>query len=341
MTTVYPQSCVRTPKMNNPSDSDAPSPGNSPEVTRLAPSPTGALHLGNAFAFVINWALARKHGWHIALRVEDLDTPRVKPGVIEQTISTLDWLGLDWDSGPTTQSDRIENYACAMEKLAKKGLVYPCELSRSQIHQAASAPHVGEKGHHEVRFPPELRARVFPDRFEVSETSWRLRVDPRVISYVDKHMGEQEFDLDRITGDFAVWTKRGTPSYQLAVVVDDAAIGVTQVVRGNDLLDSAARQILIYENLELGPIPSYTHLPLIRGEDGRRLAKRHGETKIDSYMVAGVSRDRIIGLLAYWSGILDQRTPMSIEEFLERFSLDTLPQEDLVFTDEDNAWLRA
>ncbi len=325
--------------MNNPSESDAQCASQERQVTRLAPSPTGALHLGNAFAFVVNWALARKHGWHIALRIEDLDTPRIKPGAIERTIGTLDWLGLDWDSGPTTQAGCLQKYQDAMEKLARRGSVYPCELTRSQIEQASSAPHVGDPGHHETRFDASLRPVVFPDHFCETQTNWRLRVEPGVVSFVDLHMGEQGFDLDQITGDFAVWTRRGTPSYQLAVVVDDAEIGVTQVVRGNDLLDSAARQMLIYDALGLGSAPSYTHLPLVRGEDGRRLAKRHGDTRIDSYVEAGVNQERIIGLLAFWSGILAQRTPMSIEGFLDGFSLDTLPTEDLVFTDEDNAWL--
>lgn len=309
-------------------------------MTRLAPSPTGALHLGNAFAFVINWAMARKQCWRIALRIEDLDTPRVKSGVIEQTIRTLEWLGLDWDSGPTTQAENIENYQQAMEQLAVKGLVYPCELTRSQIEQAASAPHVGDASFHETRFDSSLRPNERFSEFHDWAINWRLVVEPGETGFVDGHMGPQAFDLDRIVGDFVVWTKRGTPSYQLAVVVDDAQTGVTQVVRGNDLLDSAARQLLIYRGLGLGPEPRYTHLPLIRGMDGRRLAKRHGDTRIDSYTQNGVSPERIIGLLAFWSGLSAQRQEMSIGEFLAGFALDTLPRHDLFFTPEDDAWLR-
>lgn len=329
---MYPQSLVHEPQFSNPLDSQP--------ITRLAPSPTGALHLGNAFSFVINWAMARKHNWHIALRIEDLDTPRIKPGVIEQTIATLQWLGLDWDSGPTTQANQLDRYSHAMEKLARSSLIYPCELTRSQIELASTAPHSGDPDQHEIRLDASLRPNSFPTRFHDSGTNWRILTSPERISFTDIHMGPQSFDLDQLIGDFVVWTKRGTPSYQLAVVVDDSDTGVTQVVRGNDLLDSAARQLMLYRALEIGPEPIYTHLPLIRGADGRRLAKRHGDTRIDSYINFGTSPEQIIGLLAFWSGITQQRSPMSTQEFKERFSLDTLGTDDIIFTPEDDAWLR-
>ncbi len=333
---MYPQSLVHEPKIPNQPDFHP--------TTRLAPSPTGALHLGNAFAFVINWALARNHNWHIALRIEDLDTPRVKPGVIDQTIATLEWLGLDWDSGPTTQIDRIDRYRQAMETLAAARLVYPCALTRSQIEQAASAPHAPDPDHpqrHETRFDPALRPDSLPHSFHDSNTNWRFVTNPGPIGFHDAHMGAQAFDIHTTVGDFVVWTKRNAPSYQLAVVVDDSDAQITQIVRGNDLLDSTARQLMLYRALKLGPHPTYTHLPLIRGPDGRRLAKRHGDTRIDTYAQSGTTCEQIIGLLGYWCKITPQRAPMSINEFKERFSLDTLPTDDLVFTPEDDAWLRS
>ncbi len=342
---MYPQSPVHDPTIQNLRASSPPTP-----TTRLAPSPTGSLHLGNAFAFVINWALARKHGWHTALRIEDLDTSRVKSGVIDQTIRTLEWLGLDWDSGPTTQSGDIPRYQHAMDTLAQAGHVYPCELTRTQIEQAASAPHTGSADAHaihEVRFNPDLRPSQIPSAFDDADgaddagTNWRFWVQPGSIEFTDTHMGCQSFDIDTLLGDFVVWTKRTTPSYQLAVVVDDAAAGVTQVVRGNDLLDSAARQLMLYRALGITQEPTYTHLPLIRGIDGRRLAKRHGDTRIESYSNSGTSNERVIGLLGYWSKITQERSPMSILEFQERFTLDTLPTDDIVFTPEDDAWLRS
>lgn len=320
--------------------------GSQQPITRLAPSPTGALHLGNAFAFAINWAMARKHGWHIALRIEDLDTARVKPGVIDQTIRTLQWLGLDWDTGPTTQTGRIATYHHAMQTLAQAGHVYPCELTRSQIEAAASAPHTNDpaphhQNIHETRFNPDLRPTAAPTQFHDAGTNWRFRVEPGSIGFIDTHMGKQSFDIDTILGDFVVWTKRNAPSYQLAVVVDDAAANVTQIVRGNDLLDSASRQLMLYRALNIAHEPTYTHLPLIRGIDGRRLAKRHGDTRIDTYTQSGTANERIIGLIAYWCKITQERSPMSIQGFQERFSLDTLPTDDIVFTPEDDAWLRS
>ncbi len=314
------------------------------QTTRLAPSPTGALHLGNAFAFVINWALARKLGWHIALRIEDLDTPRVKPGVIDQTIATLEWLGLDWDSGPMTQIDRIERYQQAMETLAKGSFVYPCALTRSQIEQAASAPHTprpDDPEHHETRFDPALRPESIPNAFDDAGTNWRFITNPAPTSFRDTHMGPQVHDIYATVGDFVVWTKRNAPSYQLAVVVDDSDTQVTQIVRGNDLLDSAARQLMLYRALGIANEPTYTHLPLIRGPDGRRLAKRHGDTRIDTYAQSGTSPEKILGLLACWCKIIPPRAPISIHEFKDRFSLDTLPTDDITFTPEDDAWLRS
>lgn len=329
---MYPQSGVREP----------PVPHLHPQrpVTRLAPSPTGGLHLGNAFSFVINWALARKHNWHIALRIEDLDDTRVKPGMTDETIALLRWLGLDWDSGPITQSADRARYADAMQTLAERARVYPCTLTRSQIDAAAGAPHAPDASHHpEGRFDPSLRPAQLPTAFDDTGTNWRLIVEPGEIAFTDTHMGPQRFDLDAIGGDFVVWTKRAAPSYQLAVVVDDAIAGVTRVVRGRDLLDSAARQLLLYRMLKLTPEPTYTHLPLIRTPDGRRLAKRDRDTRIDRYAGADAPPERVIGLIAYWCSLTDKHTQMSLNEFQSGFSLDRLTTDDIVFTREDAAWL--
>lgn len=311
------------------------------EVTRLAPSPTGALHLGNARTFLVNWALARRQGWRVVLRVEDLDTPRVKPGVVELTIDLLRWLGMDWDVGPLVQSADLAPYHAAMERLAGLGLVYPCSLTRKEIEEAASAP---QEGSHEVVFPASLRPGVRPGAFTDDAPSWRLVVEPGEVAYVDDFAGPQRFDVSRTIGDFIVWTRRdpqraGQPAYQLAVVVDDARQGVTRVVRGDDLLESAARQLLLYRALGLGPEPAYLHLPLVRGEDGRRLAKRHGDTRLDMYRSRGVRPERVIGLVAYWCGLLPRREELSITEFREGLNLHTMPRGGVTFTAEDDAWL--
>lgn len=308
------------------------------ELTRLAPSPTGALHLGNARTFLVNWALARQRGWTILLRIEDLDTPRVKPGAIEDTIDTLRWLGLDWDEGPLTQLDDLSPYRDAMRALAARSLVYPCELTRSEIDAAASAPHAGE---HEQRFAPELRPPTRPTSFDDEATNWRLAVEPGAVRFDDAFAGPQSIDPAATVGDFVVWTRRSQPAYQLAVVVDDARQGVTQVVRGDDLLDSAARQTLLYDALALTPRPAYTHLPLVRGADGRRLAKRHGDTRLTTYRSRAVTPERVIALLARWSGVAGAPPAMTAREFRDAFDLRTMPRSDVTYTQEDERWLLA
>jgi glutamyl-tRNA synthetase len=313
-----------------------------PEVTRLAPSPTGALHLGNARTFLVNWGLARKLGWRVVLRIEDLVGPRIKPGAAEETVEILRWLGMDWDEGPVMQSDDLDPYQRAMEAMAARALVYPSDLSRTQVEAAGSAP---QEGIREAIFPASLRPRVQRRRFlgvpEAETTNWRFVVDSGAVPFEDAFVGHQEIDAAAAIGDFIVWTKIRQPAYQLAVVVDDHRQLVTQVVRGNDLLDSAARQLLIYRALGYAPEPTYTHLPLVRGPDGKRLAKRHGDTRIGFYRDAGVAPERVIGLLAAWSGVLERGRPepMKVAEFVEGLRLASIPAHDVIFTPEDHQWL--
>lgn len=316
-----------------------------PPTTRLAPSPTGALHLGNARTFLVNWAIARRSGWRILLRIEDLDGPRVKPGAIETTIDILAWLGIDWDAGPLIQSSDLEPYRAAMRTLAAEGLVYPSTLSRTEIEEqaAAAACSAPQEGAHESRFPASMRPPLASLPFDREDVNWRFAVPPGEVAFTDCFAGPQRHDPSASVGDFLVWTKRSQPSYQLAVVVDDHRQGVTEIVRGDDLLDSAARQLLLYRCLGLSPEPRYTHLPLVRGPDGKRLAKRHGDTKIETYRAAGVPAERILGLIAAWSGVLDRRSPrpMGAKEFIDRFDLATMPPEPVIFTPDDHAWLLA
>lgn len=292
-----------------------PSPKN--RVTRLAPSPTGALHLGNARTFLVNWALARRLGWRIVLRIEDLDGPRIKADAAAGIMDTLGWLGIDWDEGPLVQSADLGPYRAAMATLAGGGWAYACELTRQQIELAASAP---QDGAHDVRFPAELR----PAGFRPGEpnpslaaawasggeggANWRLATPEGAVEFTDEFAGPQRIDPSVSVGDFVIWTKRAAPAYQLAVVVDDARQGVTDVVRGDDLLDSAARQILLYRALGLQErTPRYWHLPLVIGPDGKRLAKRHGDSRVETYRRAGVAPEAVIGLIGGWCGI---RRPM-------------------------------
>jgi glutamyl-tRNA synthetase len=305
-------------------------------LTRLAPSPTGALHLGNVRTFLVNWALARRRAWGILLRIEDLDGPRVKPGAIDATIDTLRWLGIDWDHGPVVQSADLEPYRAAMRKLAAESRVYPSDLTRSEIEAAASAP---QEGSHEQAFPASLRPAIHACPFDNEQTNWRFATPPEAVAFPDAFAGPQSFEPARTIGDFAVWTRRAQPSYQLAVVVDDARQGVTHIVRGDDLLESGARQLLLYRALGLRPEPVYAHLPLIKGADGRRLAKRHGDTRVEAYRARGVPPERLIGLIADWSGLPGPRRPLSAAEFGAAFDLATMPREAIVFTPEDDRWL--
>lgn len=314
-----------------------------PLATRLAPSPTGALHLGNARTFLVNWALARQRGWRLVLRIEDLDTPRVKPGIVDLTVDLLRWLGMDWDTGPLVQSADPKPHLAAMRTLAERGLVYPSSLTRTQIEAAANAP---QEGGHEAVFPASLRPAGRPAAFSDDAPSWRFATPPGEVDFRDDFAGPVAFDVARVIGDFIVWTRRdagrpGQPAYQLAVVVDDARQGVTHVVRGDDLLDSAARQLLLYRALGLSPEPTYLHLPLVRGSDGRRLAKRHGDTRLDTYRANGVPPERVVGLVAHWCGLTRRPTAMSAAEFLASFRLDTVPRSAITFTPEDHAWLVA
>lgn len=308
--------------------------------TRLAPSPTGALHLGNARTFLVNWALARRRGWRIVLRLEDLDGPRVKPGVAEQTIRTLEWLGMDWDEGPFVQSEDTEPYESAMSRLAGAGLAYPSALSRAQADEAAEALSAPQEGVHESAFPASLRPPLGPRTFDDRTTNWRFATPAGPVPFEDEFVGASAPDPSRTVGDFIIWTKRGQPAYQLAVVVDDARQGVTHVVRGDDLLDSAGRQLRLYRALGLSPEPTYTHLPLVLGPDGRRLAKRHGDTRVEHYRARGVEPERVVALVAGWCGV-SRPERMSAAEFRDALDLRMIPRTTIMFTPEDDAWLLA
>jgi len=296
--------------------------------------------LGNARTFLVNWALARQRGWEIVLRIEDLDGPRFKEGTAELAIELLGWLGIDWDEGPYTQRYDLTPYTSATSQLADAGHVYPCRCTRKEIQQATlSAPH-GDG--HELRYPgtcrPKRGAPAEAALLGAEGVAWRVCVPTGSTPFVDAFCGKQTYDIGEAVGDFLVGTKLGLPSYQLAVVVDDARQGIDQVVRGDDLLSSTPRQMLLYELLELGLPPTYTHLPLVLGEDGRRLAKRHGDSRLLYYREQGVSAERILGLLGKWCG-LRPREEMSASEFLETFDLDRLDSDPVVFTSADDAWL--
>ena len=240
-----------------------------PPVTtgRFAPSPTGPLHLGSLVAAVGSWLFARSIGGRWLLRMDDLDSPRIIPGMADDILRTLEVLGLQWDGPVVWQSRRTEEYENACRELRGKGLLYPCGCSRAELARSASAPHPGEDG---PPYPGICREGLQEGR---GERALRVRVDNEEIVFTDAVMGEYKQNLLHACGDFVIRRKDGPFAYQLAVVVDDAAMGVNQVVRGGDLLSSAPRQIRLQRLLGL-PTPRYAHLPLVTGSRGGKLSKR-------------------------------------------------------------------
>ena len=316
-------------------------------LTRLAPSPTGALHLGNARTFLINWLLARQNNWKIILRIEDLDGPRIKPESAIEAIEDLHWLGIDWDIGPIYQSSRQDQYSIAINQLISNNQAYPCICSRKEIERAASAPHAEDGA---SIYPGTCRDQ-FASTTEAETESGkapaiRFRIPPdSIVSWEDQFQGPQLSHANEELGDFTIAKSDGTAAYQLSVVVDDAAMNITHVVRGDDLLDSTPRQILLYRALGLEThIPKFYHLPLIKGPDGRRLAKRHGDTRLCYYRRKNVSAGKLLSLLGKWSGIpfssIDPAEKISCAtDLLPAFNLANLPKSPIVFSDADDRFL--
>jgi glutamyl-tRNA synthetase len=312
-----------------------------PRVTRLAPSPTGALHLGNARTFLATWAHARQRGWRIILRIEDIDGPRIKPGTTQQAMDDLAWLGIDWDDEPTVQSHSLTHYVDAADRLVKMGVAYPCVCTRKEVETASSAPHADDGS---SVYPGTCRGRFGSLADAQAQTgrlpAVRFRVPDETFTFVDRFAGRQSFDLPNRIGDFVIAKPDRSPAYQLAVVVDDVLANVTDVIRGDDLLDSVPRQVLLYRALgHTDRVPDYYHLPLVVGTDGRRLAKRHGDTRLSSYRDAGVRADRMRAWLANSLGV-DAGDTIRSAELVERFAFDRVPNHPIVFGAADDAWLR-
>ncbi len=302
---------------------------------RFAPSPTGALHLGNALAFLVAWLSARSQGGRIVLRVEDLDGHGRNPATVEENSKALLRLGLEWDEGygvggphgPYLQSERTERYRQALGQLLKQGLVYPCVCSRRDASSAASAPHAGEyqtyDGRCRGRFASYAEAEAFLEGKR--RPAWRFRVPDAELSFVDRICGEQSWNPAKSYGDFPLARHPDGAGYQLAAVVDDIEMGITEVVRGGDLLACAPWQILIFRALAPGhPLPEFCHLPVATDEEGKRLSKRSGSLTLESLFGRGVRRERILGLLGFWCGWAEFREELPLNELLRRYRPHTL-----------------
>jgi len=257
---------------------------------RIAPSPTGYLHLGHARTFWIAQERAKERGGTLILRNEDLDRDRCKPEFVSAMTEDLQWFGFQWDEGPFAQSERMPLYREAFEKLKRGGHLFPCTCSRKDVQRALQAPHQGDE---EPIYTGTCRGRTQISGSERGQPvraniNWRFHVpDGQTIHFVDGHYGEQRFLAGKHFGDFVVWRQDDLPAYQLAVVVDDAAMRITEVVRGADLLLSTARQILLYRALGL-PSPTFYHCPLMTDEAGVRLAKRHDALSLQTLRQYGV-----------------------------------------------------
>lgn len=332
--------------------------GGKPYVGRLAPAPTGALHVGNARTFLVAWLRARKSGGRLIMRLEDLDHPKVKPTAAGEAYRDLAWLGLDWDEGPASsfppfagtpgapdpfvQSNRTVLYRNALEQLRRHERMYPCVCTRKDLESLRSAPQDGEDGR-ELRYPGTCRGRFASYADAAAAASgrvpgWRFRIDDAAESrFEDGFHGRQTTRLEEWSGDFLL-ARGDDAGYQLAVVVDDSAMGVTEVVRGDDLLPSTHRQLAVYAALGLEP-PAFFHMPLVVGPDGRRLAKRHGDSRLSSPRQAGKSPNRLLGWLAWSCGWAERNEELSPEEVTKRADFSAIPEEPAILTREALDWL--
>ena len=289
-------------------------------IGRFAPTPSGRMHLGNVFAALIAWLSVKSRGGHMVLRMEDLDTLRTSDAFAEVLRSDLQWLGLDWDAETAPQSQRSAVYDRYFEKLMDEKLLYPCYCTRSQLH-SVNAPHRSDGTY---VYPGTCRNRTdTPDK----PHSWRVQVPDRVWALDDLLQGPYQENLASDCGDFVVRRADGVYVYQLAVTVDDGEAGVTEVVRGVDLLSSAPRQMYLQELFGFSH-PTYGHVPLLLAPDGRRLSKRDKDLDLGQ-LRQWLKPEELIGSLAHTCGLLDAYQPISARELCSLFSWEKLKKEDI------------
>jgi len=302
-------------------------------IGRLAPSPTGLLHVGHARSFLLAWWSIRSRGGTLRLRLEDLDTSRVKPGMEEACLRDLEWLGLDWDGPLLRQSERRDELLGVAHQLLRDGRAYPCVCTRREIAEALSAPHGPLAG---GVYPGTCRGQ-YADlesarRASGREPALRLQVEPGVVRVRDLLAGELAQDVAREVGDFPITSRDGQPAYQLAVVVDDAHQGVTEVLRGDDLLESTPRQRYLQELLGL-EVPTWVHVPLVLDVDGQRLAKRHDALSLEALRGAGIDPRCLVCWLARSAG-LPAPERATAAELVALYDPASIPREAVIFDPE-------
>lgn len=295
---------------------------------RYAPSPTGLLHLGNARTALVAWLQARKQNSSFVLRIEDLDSARCKAEFTQANLEELKWLGFDWDEGPDSggrfapylQSERFNLYEKALEKLKQQGHIFECFLSRKDLRELASAPH-GKMPHYGLA-ERRINEKLKEQKRAQKEPSLRFKVNTSSVSFSDGFMGLQSFEL----GDFIVKRADGEWAYQLAVVIDDIAMKIKEVVRGSDLLESSAAQLLLYEAFN-ADAPRFFHIPLLNDEAGERLSKRKGSLTLASLKSEGVRPEAVLGLLALSLGLVEKLEPVSLSDLLAEYQVENLSKE--------------
>jgi len=293
-------------------------------VGRFAPTPSGRMHLGNVFAALIAWLSVRSRKGEMVLRMEDLDTQRTSREYAEILREDLNWLGLDYDRETPPQSERTAVYDAYFERLRQKGLLYPCYCTRSQLH-SVNAPHLSDGTY---VYPGTCRNLTQAQRAAFDRApSWRVMVPDRTWTVEDRVQGRYESNLARDCGDMVVRRADGVYVYQLAVTVDDGESGVTEVVRGMDLLSSAPRQMYLQELFGF-PHPAYAHVPMLLAPDGRRLSKRDRDLDLGA-LRSRLRPERLIGCLAYASGLIDQKCAISPRELAAEFSWEKLKGESI------------
>lgn len=293
---------------------------------RFAPSPSGRMHLGNLWSCLLAWLSARSAGGRMVLRLEDLDVERCRPEYCDQVMRDLEWLGLDWDNEPVYQSQRSHIYEEYFHQLEQRGLIYPCYCTRAE-RLAASAPHRSDGV---AVYDGRCRRLTQQERQSLAATrrpAWRVAVPEDEFAFVDLCQGPCRQRLDTECGDFILRRSDGVYAYQLAVVVDDALMGVTQVVRGSDLLDSTPRQLWLCDTLGFAR-PEHAHVPLLLAPDGRRLAKRDRDLELGQLQQVYTAPE-LVGRLAHLAGIIPEYAPVTPAQLVPLFRWDNVPAGDL------------
>ena len=297
-----------------------------PVIGRFAPTPSGRLHLGNLLCCLIAYLSARSQGGRFLLRIEDLDVPRCPRRLSDQCIEDLRFLGFDWDEEPLFQSERTDIYQKYFDELTALGLVYPCFCTRAQLH-AAIAPNLGDREPVYSRACANLTAEEIAERKKARSPAMRMRVPDEVISFEDLHFGPVSEHLALDCGDYIIRRSDGLFGYQLAVVIDDALSGVSEIVRGRDILFSTPRQMHLQRTLGFDT-PAYAHIPLLMDANGRRLAKRDKDLDLTALSKV-MTPEQILGMLAFSAGIISENRPMSLDALVKEFDWKNVKKDDI------------